>query len=217
MPSLTFEQIVTLLGVLAAGIGAVWAFFTKRIIPARLEQQARRLEAELEETRDEREHRQEQHRLERAYHLSEGAVAQQMLTELLADSQEEQREVNNYIRQDVKDCLTDIKDDTALLRKMSDVKLRDLYLEWRAARQRSGKREKQVRKLRRDLGFLELLNPFSATPSRSAFEHEKESLRNEQRRQDHIERRLHELYGHESQACVAGCHWLPEGVEFRSR
>ena len=79
-----------------------------------------------------------------------------------------------------------------LLRKMSDVKLRDLYLEWRAARRRSGKREKQVRKMRRDLGFLELLNPFSATPSRSAFEHEKESLRNEQRRQDHIERRLHE-------------------------
>ena len=35
--------------------------------------------------------------------------------------------------------------------------------------------------------------PFiSATPGRSAFEHEKESLRNEQRRQDHIERRLHE-------------------------
>src|SRR5262249_47534242 len=79
-----------------------------------------------------------------------------------------------------------------LLRRMQDVKLRDLYAQALEARRRVRQREELVRRSRRDLGFLELLNPFSSSPNRSAFEQEKESLRNEQRSQEHFERRLHE-------------------------
>src|SRR5439155_2305397 len=68
-----------------------------------------------------------------------------------------------------------------LLRRMHDMKLRDLYLELLRARGRIGKREGRVRKMRKELGFFELLNPFSLSPGRAAFEQEKESLRNEQR------------------------------------
>jgi hypothetical protein len=79
-----------------------------------------------------------------------------------------------------------------LLRKMQDVKLRDLYAQTIETRRRVRQREELVRRSRRDLGLLELLNPFSSSPSRSAFEQEKESLRNEQRSQEHFERRLYE-------------------------
>jgi hypothetical protein len=79
-----------------------------------------------------------------------------------------------------------------LLRKMHDVKLRDLYTQCLEARRRVHQREELVRRSRRDLGFLELLNPFSSSPTRSVFEQEKESLRNEQRSLEHFERRLYE-------------------------
>jgi hypothetical protein len=79
-----------------------------------------------------------------------------------------------------------------LLRRMHDVKLRDLYAECLEARRRVRQREELVRRSRRELGFFDLLNPFSTSPGRSAFELEKESLRNEQRRQTHFERRLYE-------------------------
>lgn len=79
-----------------------------------------------------------------------------------------------------------------LLRKMQDVKLRDLFLERLEAQRRVQRRESLLRKMRKELGFLELLNPFSASPARNAFELEKESLRNEQRREQHLDRRLQE-------------------------
>jgi hypothetical protein len=79
-----------------------------------------------------------------------------------------------------------------LLRRLHDGHLRDLYADCLRGRSRIAKREARVRQSRRELGFFELLNPFSLSPARSAFEQEKDSLRNEQRRLEHLERRLHE-------------------------
>jgi hypothetical protein len=79
-----------------------------------------------------------------------------------------------------------------LLRRLRDVKLRDLFLEQQRVRRRILKRGDGVRKLRRELGLLELLNPFSTSAGRQAFELEKQSLRNEQRRIEHVEKRLRE-------------------------
>lgn len=51
-----------------------------------------------QDLQDRREHQQKQSALETAYHLSEQAVSQQLMAELVANSQESEREANKYVR-----------------------------------------------------------------------------------------------------------------------
>jgi C4-dicarboxylate-specific signal transduction histidine kinase len=79
----------------------------------RLEERNKRLEAELEKARqqlgaeidaqaDHREHVQKQSDLETAYHLAEGAAAQQVMAELVANSQDKLDDAYGFIRSDIK-------------------------------------------------------------------------------------------------------------------
>ena len=91
------EMVTYVIAPILAGLTAVWAL-VKIVVP-------RMVEARLEEQRDTREHTQSLQRLEQAYHLSEGAVAQQMIAEILANSQEAKERADEYVRKDIKEAV----------------------------------------------------------------------------------------------------------------
>ncbi len=79
-----------------------------------------------------------------------------------------------------------------LLRKLGDVKLRDLYRGREKMVARIEARERHLRLLRKEMGLLELWNPFSTSPERSELHRQKEALKNERRRLREVGRRLEE-------------------------
>lgn len=116
---MTPELIATVVASVLAGISAVWIYFSKVVIPAKLEESQRILEAKLEGDRDEREHRQRQSELEEMYHQSEISVSHQLVTETLANSQEALSKVHEFLRSDVQGLLKIVEDHTSVLPKLS--------------------------------------------------------------------------------------------------
>jgi hypothetical protein len=103
---MTFEQIVTyvIAPLLAAG-AAIWAL-VKVVIP-------RIIEARLEGEKDTREYSQKKEQLEQLSRLSDTAASQQVVAELLANSQDKEEKANEFIRTIVFNTLDKIKTDSA--------------------------------------------------------------------------------------------------------
>ena len=103
---MTFEQVVTyvIAPLLAAG-AAIWAL-VKVVIP-------KIIEARLEGERDTREYSQKKEQLEQLSRLSDTAASQQVVAELLANSQDKEEAANEFIRTIVFNTLDKIKTDSA--------------------------------------------------------------------------------------------------------
>lgn len=98
----TLEQIAYLVGIFGGAAAAVWAVFSRLILPAQLERQRLQLESDLDDRKDRREYGQKQNQLEQSYHLSEQAVVQQLMVELVANAQESEQKAYAAIREDAK-------------------------------------------------------------------------------------------------------------------
>jgi len=92
-------QIITV--IVVPGVSALWVWYSTKYLPAKQAREAADAEARLEAEVDTREHRQKQENLAVAYHLSEGAAAQQVMAELVAMSQEGEREANQFVRENM--------------------------------------------------------------------------------------------------------------------
>ncbi len=103
---MTLPEIVTYIvaPLLAAGT-AIWAL-VKVVIP-------RIIEAKLEGEKDTREYSQKKEQLEQLSRLSDTAASQQVVAELLANSQDKEEAANEFIRTIVFNTLDKIKTDSA--------------------------------------------------------------------------------------------------------
>lgn len=112
-----FWEVITI--IIVPGVSALWVWYSTRYLPAKqareeAEANERRkretavIESRLEADSDTREHRQRREDLQVTYHLAEAAAAQQVMAELVANSQEGEREANRFIREDVKNDLASI-------------------------------------------------------------------------------------------------------------
>jgi hypothetical protein len=109
---MSLEQVIL---IIVAGAGAIWGLI-KFVIP-------KFVEAHLEKEKDTREHQQKLQQLEQGYLLSEAAVAQQRLAELLQDTQ-------TFVQTTVANSLDKIKTDTSHIPKLVD-EIRKLEYEQR--------------------------------------------------------------------------------------
>lgn len=116
-----FEQVVTLFTFVGGGVAAIWALVAKVLIPFF-----------LKDREDRREFSQQQDSLERAYHLSEMAVRDQIIVELLADNTEFIRERLAQRLDDIESHTRDIshlaKDMNLIKYEFRDIKQKMSYL-----------------------------------------------------------------------------------------
>lgn len=110
---MTWPEIVTyIIAPTLTGLAAIWTVvkvIIPRMVEARLEDQRKRTDAEIEEKKDTREFTQAEKRLVLDYAKTEATEAQRMFGEIISDLQQAKERGDNFVRTTVFDGLDKIK------------------------------------------------------------------------------------------------------------